>query len=258
MNEELSHAQQSLTEEVIRKFWRVITFANPNICVTDGLVIDYHSHFQERDLQQIVHQLVKCSEISFVATPLFQYFYDPPNKETKHHCTALTLTKLPDQAVLSFFDPKGTGTLRPFEQAQFLKLLSVRLSAALHKPVAVKVFSGENLQKNDDIGLCQLFSLLYLYEYVQQVSKLDVKNIHAQSRSCFVTSGGHKCFDTLHTIVDPNAMVEMIKAKHGSYSNRTLHKFWIKFFGPRQMQPKHSVRKSIPPSGGRVFRGELG
>ena len=41
MNKELLEAQQSLTEYVIRVFWKQITESFPSLCINDGISLDY-------------------------------------------------------------------------------------------------------------------------------------------------------------------------------------------------------------------------
>lgn len=208
MNKELKYAQNRLTESMIRKFWRAMTMSFPAMCVNDGISIEYHDEFQQRHVDQLVDKLTRCKAMN-VACPIFQYEYDPPNS-TPHHVSAITLTHFPSHSVLSFFDPKGTGSLRPREEELLTKILAKSISGRINKPVYTKIYNGDNLQKNDYIGLCQLYSLFYLYEYVTEVTKLKQK--------------------PLITLSDPNLMVEYIREKRNGFTDRTIYSFWNGFF----------------------------
>jgi hypothetical protein len=224
MNKELKQAQRSLTEHVIRRFWQAMTISYPQLCVNNGLSVDYHKHVTVAHIKNMADILTKCmvgndksKKKRFVATPLFQYYYDPPNKETPHHVSALTLTCLPGHDILSFFDPKGSGSLRPKEELLMLQILAEAIHQRTGHPVQIQIYTGDNLQKNDNIGLCQLFSLFYLREYVDLVS-------HATS--------GHrqKASGPWQLSYHPNQIVRDIKQKYGHYSSSVLHQFWKQYF----------------------------
>jgi hypothetical protein len=208
MNKELRYAQTKLTESVIRKFWKAMTLSFPSMCVNDGVSIEYHQPFTSRHVEHIVDQLTKCKS-AHVACPLFQYEYDPPNS-TPHHVSAITVTKSPKLITLSFFDPKGRGSERPREEELLMKIIQKRIEEKTGKKTLLKIYNGENLQRRDDIGLCQLYSLFYLYEYVNEVSKLTPQ--------------------ALDVLSDPNAMVDYVKKKRGSYDEKTLLSFWNAYF----------------------------
>jgi len=208
MNKELQYAQNRLTESMIRKFWRAMTMSFPNMCVNDGISIEYHQQFQQRHIDQLVNKLTKCSSMN-VACPIFQYEYDPPNS-TPHHVSAVTLTQFPSHSVLSFFDPKGHGSLRSREEELLTKILAKSISERIGQPVYVNIYTGDNLQKNDYIGLCQLYSLFYLYEYVTEITKLNPTS--------------------LKTLSTPNLMVDFIRDKRNGFTDRTIFSFWNGFF----------------------------
>lgn len=208
MSTELKKAQKNLTEGVIRRFWRAMTLSYPSMCVNNGISINYHKHMDIHHVQQMVQQLTKCKNAN-VATPLFQYEYDPGNA-TPHHLSAITLTKFPTHYVLSLFDPKGKGSLRPKEEDLLMKILAKSIERQTKKKVNIQIYNGENLQKNDYIGLCQLFSLYYLYEYIIEITKTKSQ--------------------TMDTLIDPNKMVQHIKTKRGHFNEKTLLHFWCTFF----------------------------
>jgi hypothetical protein len=208
MNKELKQAQHRLTESVIRKFWKAMTLSHPSMCVNDGVSIEYHQPFTQRHVDRLVDRLTQCKS-SNVACPLFQYEYDPPNS-TPHHVSAITITKFPTYNVLSFFDPKGKGTERPREEELLMNVLCKSIEQRYGKKTLLRMYTGDNLQKNDDIGLCQLFSLFYLYEYIVEVNKLSPH--------------------TLETVTDPNEMVKLIRNKRGGYNEKTLFSFWKVWF----------------------------
>lgn len=210
MNKDLKYAQTKLTESVIRRFWKSMTLSFPSMCVNDGVSIEYHQQFNQQHIDRIVEKLTRC-KTSNVACPIFQYDYDPPNS-TPHHVSAITLTHLPSSnvSVLSFFDPKGKGSLRPRQEELLMKVLAKAIEQKVGRKVVLKIYTGDNLQKNDYIGLCQLFSLFYLYEYVTEVSKLNPKSFS--------------------TLADPNSMVQFIRDKRRGFTDRTLLSFWNGFF----------------------------
>ena len=208
MNKELRQAQMKLTESVIRRFWRAMTLSFPSMCVNDGVSIEYHEPFTQQHVDRLVERLTKCKSAN-VACPIFQYEYDPPNS-TPHHVSAITLTQLPTHAVLSFFDPKGKGSIRPRQEELLMNILAKAIQEKTKRRVVLKMYNGDNLQKNDYIGLCQLFSLFYLYEYVTEVNKLTPQN--------------------LNTITDPNEMVQFIRKKRNGFTEKTLYSFWNGYF----------------------------
>lgn len=217
MNKDLKNAQSKLTESVIRRFWKAMTLSFPAMCVNDGVSIEYHKPFQQRNLDRIVEKLTRCNMASNVACPIFQYDYDPPNS-TPHHVSAITLTQLPsgNTSVLSFFDPKGRGSIRPRQEELLMGVLAKAIEQKTGRKVVLKMYSGDNLQKNDYIGLCQLFSLFYLYEYVTEINKLNPKS--------------------LDILTDPNVMVHYIREKRRGFTDKTLLSFWQGFF--QSMQSK--------------------
>lgn len=210
MNKDLKYAQSRLTESVIRRFWKAMTLSYPAMCVNDGVSIEYHKPFQQRNVDRIVDKLTRCKTSVNVACPIFQYDYDPPNS-MPHHVSAITLTQMPNATtVLSFFDPKGRGSVRPRQEELIMGVLAKAIEKKTGRNVILKMYTGDNLQKNDDIGLCQLFSLFYLYEYVTEINKLNPK--------------------ALSVLADPNAMVPFIRAKRRGFTDKTLLSFWQGFF----------------------------
>ena len=224
MNKDLQRAQQNLTERVIRRFWQAMTLSHPQLCVNNGLSVNYHKHITVKQVEEMANVLTKCMVSSekkkrkrFIATPLFQYYYDPPNKETPHHVSAITLTCFPNHTILSFFDPKGKGSLRPKEELLMLKILAQAIQERTKTPIKIHIYTGDNLQKQDYIGLCQLFSLFYLHQYITIVNKLVNDNQMASHLTWAI------CYD-------PNVVVNRIRHKYGHYGPSTLYAFWKENF----------------------------
>lgn len=214
MQRDLRQAQYTLTESVIRKFWRALSLSFPSLCVQDGMSIDYHQPFNLPKVERLADKLTRCHR-AHVACPLFQYEYDPPNT-TPHHVSAVTLTQVPGQGqILALFDPKGTGSVRKREEALLMNILAECLRRRTHRPTSVRLYQGKNLQAHDDIGLCQMFSLFYLYEYVTEVNRL---------------SGS--------VVSDPNKMAPYIERKRGGFDEKTLHAFWQAYFQALHGQPR--------------------
>lgn len=215
MNRDLRRAQHTLTEGVIRRFWKAMTLSFPSLCVHDGVSLDYHQPFTASKAEYLADRLLKCHN-THVACPLFQYEYDPPNA-TPHHVSALTLTQMPSgQQVLSLFDPKGKGTERPREETLLMSILSKLIEQKSGRPTHYKLYDGKNLQSHDDIGLCQMFSLFYLYEYITEVTKLNPPSWRLVS--------------------DPNRFAAFIEQKRQGFNERTLHGFWQAYFQALQKQ----------------------
>jgi hypothetical protein len=216
MNKELRFAQNNLTEFMIRKFWKALTLTFPTMCVNDGISIDFNQNFMSpKRLENVVDKLVQCKN-SHVACPLFEFNYDPPNS-TPHHVSALTLTKFHDYNILGFFNPKGHGSCRKQKELEFLKSISKQIAEQTSVSTKLFIYDGKNLQENDNIGLCQLFSLFYLYEYVTEINGLH---------------GPRDCHESrfLRTVSDPNKMVKYIQLKRGGFNDKTLFAFWNAFF----------------------------
>jgi hypothetical protein len=157
---------------------------------------------------------MKCNNLH-VATPLFQYCYDPKN-ETPHHATALTLTKLKGYFILTLFDPKGKGSLKIKEEKYIMEKLAEKIEKDYKTKVYINMYSGKNLQLDDDIGLCQLFSLRYLCEYIIQIK--DGKKLHNNGDQWLVK------------ITDSNNIIKHIIEKDGGFNKKTLLKFWDTYF----------------------------
>lgn len=213
MNKELRFAQNNLTEFMIRKFWKALTLTFPAMCVNDGIVIDFDENFlSPKRMEHVVDKLIQCKS-SHVACPLFEFNYDPPNS-TPHHVSALTLTRLQQGNILSFFNPKGRGSCRKQQELIFITSVLNQITARTGVSTKLYIYDGKNLQQHDDIGLCQLFSLFYLYEYVTEINGLQ----------------GQNNSKLLQTISDPNKMVRYIELKRGGYNDKVLFAFWNAFF----------------------------
>ena len=157
MNRELRFAQNNLTEFMIRRFWKALTLTFPAMCVNDGISINFKENFMSTTrMEHMVDKLTQCKS-SHVACPLFQFDYDPPNS-TPHHVSALTLTRLHNSNILSFFNPKGRGSCRKQQEHIFLNSISKQIAAKTGLPTKLFIYDGKNLQQDDNIGLCQLFN----------------------------------------------------------------------------------------------------
>lgn len=204
--EELKNAQTFLRENVLRSFWRRMTKSSPNICVDEGISIDFSRPLSKRKLFEIVERLTKCAgRKMIVATPLYQYNFEPDNTNP-HHVSAITLRQNGSGKnsfyTLNMFNPKGKDSLRKEQEKIFLTLLQKLLEVKLQAPVKIHQYLGQNLQRNDSIGLCQLYSLMYLYEFTKTPQNTD-----------------------------PEKFVRFIRTKNGSYDKKTLLKFWCDSFG---------------------------
>lgn len=200
--DELRKAQYYLNEASLRSYWKKITQKNPNICVDDGISLDFSNKIHKHELFDIVNKLTKCSSKNLmVATPFYQYNFEPENP-TPHHVSAVTLEKYKGKYILSLFNPKGINSKRKAQEMTFLKILQRLIKYKLKTKVDVKVYDGKNLQSNDNIGLCQLFTLFYLNEYVNHKKN----NVH------------------------PRDFVRQIEMKYGKYDREILLKFWCKHF----------------------------
>ena len=194
---ELEKAQNFLRENVIRSFWKKLTTQHPSTCVHEGISIHFDQPLTKEALFEMVDKMTQCSHKKLaVAAPLYQYNFEPDNS-TPHHISALTLNRHGDNYILTLFNPKGKGSLRKKQEKIFLDLLKKLLQIKLQSKVIVRQYSGPNLQINDNVGLCQLYSLLYLYEYVN----------HPQD-------------------ITPDKFIKHIRKKHGHYNQKTLLNFW--------------------------------
>ena len=219
MQKELKYAQQNMTENVIRKFWKEMTRMFPAICVNDGMDITFKKHSENisdlshQQIASIVAKLLRCQGVN-VAAPLFQYEYDPSNS-VPHHVSAITLTKLRSQYILSFFDPKGRGALRKQQILYIMSTVASEITRQTGIITKLLIYNGKNLQSNDDIGLCQLFSLFYLFEYVTEITTLNIKNSTPK---------------VLRVLCTPNDMVKYIDTKRKGFDSKILYAFWNAFF----------------------------
>lgn len=205
MNKELLEAQQSLTEYVIRVFWKQITESFPSLCINDGISLDY-KNITSKDLEKMVSSLSKCSDSHHVATPLFEYNFEPLN-EMPHHLSAIVITKTPQVYYLSFFNPKGKRSFRKEEEKKIITNVAFEIEKRTHRKVMVTIYDGDNLQIHDKIGLCQLYSLFYLYEYMLLIT-------------------GTETISDKTPLINPHAMVQYIIQKRGSFDEKILYVFW--------------------------------
>ena len=167
---ELKRAQNTLTESNIRGLWSTITRARPHMCVHDGIRLDFARPFSSACVDSILEKLLKCSHTGkTIATPIYGYNYEPDNVPP-HHAMAITLFFNPKTQTftLNMFNPKGKDSPRKKKEIRLMKAIGARIRNRTHLPVNVYYYNGPNIQENDTIGLCQLYSLLYLYEFIQR------------------------------------------------------------------------------------------
>jgi hypothetical protein len=207
---ELLKAQQNLTEFKIRTFWSSLSQRFPDLCVQDGVVFDYKQKNNNKNMiKQIEHLatiLMKCGSYGHVATPLFQYCYEP-NNDTPHHATSLTLTKNEEIYIITLFNPKGKDSLRINNEKKMLEMLCAYMEQKYNIKVTYYLYKGKNLQNEDTIGLCQLYSLRYLLEYIVQIQRKQIRNVS-----------------------DPEYIIQMIQKKDHGFDELSLYRFWKKFF----------------------------
>lgn len=213
MNRELKKAQQFLTEQKIRQFWKAMTISFPKICPNEGINVDFNKPITPSNVTHIVHILTKCS-VEHVGAPIFGYNYEPDNP-IPHHVSALTLTKLPKFYVLSYFNPKGKESVRTRKENALLSLLATALESKLSYKIVINNYRGPNLQSKDHIGLCQLFSLFFLYTYIYEVNQSYSKSGRRYS---------------LEHLSDPNFVLTHIQKKHNVFDEKLLFNFWQSFF----------------------------
>ena len=182
MQKELKTAQSSLTEGKIRDFWQKMTQKHQDMCVNGGIRIDFDRNFTQAIFDDILEQLLKCAHSGLVvATPLFEYNYDPDNS-IPHHVASLTLfyDRNNSNIILNYFNPKGKSSPRLQKEKRLMTALGQMIKQRTGKPVFTYMFYGKNMQIDDNIGLCQLYSLYYLYNFI--------KNPQPQSPSYFIRS----------------------------------------------------------------------
>ena len=221
MNNELFEAQQSLNEYVIRVFWKQITESFPSLCINDGISIDY-KNITLKDLEKMVSSLSKCSDSYHVATPLFEYNFEPLNK-MPHHISAIVITKTSQVYYLSFFNPKGKTSFRKEEEEKIITRIAYEIEKKTHRKVVVTIYNGDNLQMYDKIGLCQLYSLFYLYEYMLLIT--GPENI-SDKRPENISDKRPENISDKRPLVNPHAMVQYIIQKRGSFDEKILYVFW--------------------------------
>lgn len=226
-NKILKQAQQKLNAHVIRHFWRALTLAYPSMCVNDGISIDFRRNMTVEYIQNIATQLMRCPNKLYTASPVFEYWFEPDNRDTPHHLSALTLTKFHNAYVVSFFNPKGKSSMQRKRETEFLHGLANIIEHQYRRPVKVYTYDGNNLQNKDYIGLCQLYSLFYLYEYIQNVKTPSSGSMPVFYNQSYTQGSG---MDSQTGVVQPNVMVETIKTKYKQYDNKTLAKFYLTFW----------------------------
>lgn len=161
--------QNLLTESTIRGLWSSITRKHPEICLNDGIRLDFNRRFSEKCIYNVMRQLLQCSHSGkTVVTPIYSYHYEPDN-DPPNHMMALTLfyDQPRRRLIMNLFNPKGRESPRKPKEVRFMRRLGHMIRHQTHIPLCVYYYNGPNIQKNDTIGLCQLYSLLYLYEFIR-------------------------------------------------------------------------------------------
>ena len=166
---DLKRIQNLLTESTIRGLWSSITRKHPEICLNNGIRLDFSRRFSEKCIYGVMRQLLQCSHSGkTLVTPIYSYHYEPDN-DPPHHMMALTLfyQKSKHRLILNLFNPKGRESPRKPKEIRFIRRLGQLIRDQTQTPVLVYYYNGPNIQKHDRIGLCQLYSLLYLYEFIR-------------------------------------------------------------------------------------------
>lgn len=170
----LQRSQQRLTAQKIMNWWAKMSQEFPDVCVVPGLWWDYKRTFDRSVLDQWLNTLLPCvnsptHSTHVVATPLIQFHYEPSNRHTPHHATALMLSGMTtcSEIHMSYYNPKGRDSPRRGAEQNILQLMAKALEDRFHKPVVVWTYQGANLQARDHIGVCQLHTLYYLWRFLQ-------------------------------------------------------------------------------------------
>lgn len=208
---EFRYAQDTLTEDVIRPFWKEFTSQYPRFCVQGGIAVDFDTRLNEEVAHFVAQQLSLCDS-KIVAAPLFEYNFEPSNP-LPHHLAALTVVHFSDRIVVGLFNPKGRDGERSELEFRLFTMVCQSLSQKHHKRVQFVRYEGMDLQQDDFIGLCQLYSLLYLYMFVTESAQHYRNHYNYQQ-------------EPSPTVAFPDLLVERIKEKHGSYDENLLHWFW--------------------------------
>lgn len=202
MSNELRKAQRLLTETTIRNLWTTITHLHPKMCIQSGIRLDFEYPITARTSYDITNKLLRCSHTGkVVATPIYGFNYDPPNSNP-HHVTALTLCYDSEKQryLLNYFNPKGRSSPQREREIKLLASIGYHIQARSSRkdiPVVIHYYDGKNLQKSDNIGLCQLYSLYYLFEFLKT-----------------------PCNGT------PSQLLHHVEQKNGPINQKQLLKFW--------------------------------
>jgi hypothetical protein len=179
-----------------------MTAKQPDICVHDGIRIDYEKRFTAHTVQDVLTKLLKCSHTGkVVATPIYGYNYDPENVNP-HHVTGMTLFYNPrtKSYTFNYFNPKGARSVRKRREIRLLERIGGAIQKNTGNKVNIYYYNGSNLQEDDSIGLCQLYSLLYLFEFLGRPGAYS-----------------------------PSTFVQRIQNQRGSFNEKTLLAFYRAF-----------------------------
>lgn len=210
MSINLKQAQRHLTEQRMRMFWSHLTDQYQTICTHSGLSLDWKQPLSMLQVKQMVQDLLKCHTV-IVACPVYMYDYDA-KADPPHHVTALTLIKCQEKGIfLSYFNAKGKKSPRLAQETQWLNLMAQQLQQHFGLPVKVQMYTGRNIQDQDYIGLCQLYSMFYLCQFIEKVH-----HVMTTSRLC----------QTLSMISNPNTFVTTLK----KYNETGLKQFYQLYF----------------------------
>jgi len=219
MANELKKAQRTLTEETIRILWTKICHLHPEMCIQSGIRLDFEFPITERTSYDITNKLLRCSNTGkIVATPIYGFNYDPPN-ENPHHVTALTLCydSQRKRYLLNYFNPKGRESTQREREIKLLASIGYHIqSRTNHVPVIIHYYDGKNLQKSDNIGLCQLYSLYYLLHFLHKSYRMRESRLY------------HTQLVETPCALTPSQLLQYIEQKNGPINQKQLEKFWLK------------------------------
>lgn len=196
MKHKLKKLQTFLTKRKLDQLWINLSHTNPQCCVQSGINLSFCDHKVQVDHASQVFAKLKTCPDKFVATPVYEYCFEPEN-EQPHHVSALTIFKNSTHMQVNFFNPKGVSSHRKKMERVFLKKLGQKLYAKFKIPVKVHMYKSKNLQYQDSIGICQLLTFIYLWTFLQ-------------------APGFQK----------PHQQVQMMRQQYDNLTHQGLLKFW--------------------------------
>lgn len=211
----LRKAADFLRHDVINRIWVRVCRRYPVVCIIKGMFVNFNAPY-ELHVEQQARQMLSCTR-PVMAFPcyLFHYLQRLANKsDTPHHCAGMTIVKNIEkkEAVVSFFDPRGTQQRRTEEMQKILNVWKSVLHEQGFQTVYTHLYTQQNLQDDDRIGLCQLFSLFFLTYFIQSTASLNLEQMQQLNPNYII-----------HQLTDPNGW--KIHGKH-------LYHFYEEFIRP--------------------------